>query len=129
MDIQRDAQRLVTIGGRGGSFVGPAGLVGFGGMNRHQATSTTTETIDDTTVVVNGVTQTIKGGTQTLAQKTEGWNWIAGGGVEAWLTGRVAFYGEFMLAKVKGGPISGGEGGIDSKATFVVVGARVRLGG
>jgi hypothetical protein len=120
--------RLATVAGKAGVPVGHARLYGFGGMNRQQTTSTTTETISDTTVVVDGVTQTIKGGTQTFAQKTQGWNWLAGGGVEAWLTSRVAFYGEFTLAKIKGEPISGGEGGIDDQAMLFMVGARLRLG-
>jgi hypothetical protein len=120
--------RLVTVAGKGGVPVGPARLYGFGGANRHQATSTTTETIADATVVVDGVTQTLKGGTQTFAQKTQGWTWLAGGGIEAWLTRRVGIYGELTLAKIKGAPIAGGEGGIDDRATVIVAGARLRLG-
>jgi hypothetical protein len=120
--------RLLTVAGKGGVPLGPARLYGFAGANRHQATSTTTETIADATVVVDGVTQTLKGGTQTVAQKTQGWAWLVGGGVEGWLTRRVAIYGEFTRAKIKGAPIAGGEGGIDDQATVIVGGARLRLG-
>src|SRR5206468_5827846 len=101
---------------------------GFGGLNRHEATLTTSETIDDATVVIDSVSQTIKGGTQTFAQKTTGWNWVAGGGVEAWLTRWVAIYGELTLATIKGAAVSGGEGGIDDRAAFIAAGVRVRLG-
>jgi hypothetical protein len=119
--------RLLTVGGKVGIAQGPMRIYALGGLNRHEATSTTNQTTDDSTVTVGDVTQTIKGGTQTYAQQTHGWNWMLGGGLEAWLTGRVAIYGEFVRAKVKGDPANGGEGGLDDQATFIVGGARVRL--
>ena len=119
--------RLLIVAGKAGFSAGPARFYGYGGLNRHQSTSTTTNTIKDTTVVVNDVTQTIPGGTQTFARKTEGWNWAAGGGFEAWVKDRVAIYGELGFAKIKGDPIGGGEGGIDDRLTTIGVGVRVRL--
>jgi len=120
--------RLATIAGKAGVPLGPARLYGFGGLNRHESTLTTSQTINDKTVVVDSVPQTIKGGTQSFAQKTSGWNWIAGGGVELWVRRWIALYGELTLATIKGAPITGGEGGIDDRATFILGGVRVRLG-
>jgi len=120
--------RILMVGAKLGGAVGPARLYGLGGLNRHEATSTTTETVDDATVVVGGVTQTIKGGTQSFGQKSTGWKWVLGGGVEAWFFRWVAFYGEVSVAKIKGAPTGGGEGGIDDRALFAVAGARVRIG-
>jgi hypothetical protein len=108
--------RLATVAVKVGYPVKAARIYGLGGMNRLQSTSITTETI------------ATGGGTQTLAQQTEGWNWVAGGGVEAWMTRWVAVYGEFTVAKLKGAPVTGGEGGIDDRAMFGVVGARLRIG-
>jgi hypothetical protein len=117
-----------TVVAKAGAPAGAVRPYGFGGLNRHQATLTTNDTIDNTTVTVNGVTQTVVGGTQTFAQQTEGWNWVAGGGIEAWATSRFAFYGELTIAKIKGAPITGGEGGIDDRATSVMVGLRWHVG-
>ena len=119
--------RLIIVGGKAGFSAGPARIYGFGGLNRHQSTSTTTNTINDTTVVINDVTQTSPGGTQTYAQQTQGWNWVAGGGGEVWVAQRIAIYGEMTRAKIKGAPLTGGEGGIDDQATTIGVGVRVRL--
>jgi hypothetical protein len=116
-----------NIVGKAGAPAGPVRPYGFGGLSRHQATLTSTETIDSTTVTVNGATQTIAAGTQTFAQQTEGWNWVAGGGLEAWVTNWLAFYGEFALVKIKSAPAIG-EGGIDDRATSITVGVRWHLG-
>ena len=124
----RLASRMLTIAGKGGGPVGPARLYGIGGLVRHEATITSSNTINDRTVTVGDAMQVIKGGTQAFAQKTTGWSWLAGGGAELWLTRWVAFYGEVTRAKVKGTPIGGGEGGIDDTATLIYVGARLRLG-
>ena len=110
------------------AFHWPGEAYGLGGANYHQATSVTTETIDDVTVVVNGVTQTITGGTQTLEHKTEGWNWLVGGGLEAWATKSIALYAEAQHARLKATDIGSDGGGIDEHLTFIVAGARIRLG-
>lgn len=122
------ATRLVTVAAKVGKAVGPVRFYGVAGTNHHQSTFTTTQTIDDTTTVVGGTTVTIKGGTQVFAQHTAGWNWLLGGGVEAWLQHGVAIYGEFQRARLKARPTAGGEGGIDDHATALVVGARVHIG-
>jgi hypothetical protein len=121
--------RLFTIAGKGGVSVGPARIYGLGGVNHHEATFTSSETINDTTVVVNGVTQTIKGGTVSFAEKTTGWNWLAGGGVEAWVNHWIAIDGEVEAAKIKGNPVSGGGSGIDELMWLAFIAVHVRLGG
>jgi hypothetical protein len=120
--------RLVTLGAAGGAPIGPARLYGLGGFTHHEATLSTTETTNDTTVTIGNVTQTIKGGTQVYAQKTAGWEWFAGGGIEAWANRWIGFYFEINVAKVKGTPTTGGEGGIDDFATFALGGARLHVG-
>jgi len=121
--------RMLLLGGKLGGVAGPARIYGVGGVVYHEAVSTTHQTINDTTVVVDGVPQTIPGGTQTYAQKTQGWSWFVGGGVEGWFINRLAVYGELVTPKVKGAPTTGGEGGIDDRAWIVVAGVRVRIGG
>jgi hypothetical protein len=121
--------RLFTIAGKGGVSAGPARIFGLGGVNHHEATYTSSETINDTTVVVNGVTQVVKGGTQSYAQKTSGWDWMAGGGVEAWVNQWIAIAGEVDVAKIKGDFISGGGSGVDELMWLAFIGLHVRLGG
>jgi hypothetical protein len=120
--------RVITIAGMVGAPVGPVRMYGLAGRNRHHASFTTTETIDDATVVVDGVTQTIKGGTQVFDHTTEAWQWLFGGGVETWVNKAFAFYVEVQRARFKATDIGATEGGIDDHLMLIVVGARVRLG-
>jgi hypothetical protein len=106
--------QMVTVAANVGGPVGRARLYGQAGANYHRATSTTTETID-------------AAGTQTFTLKTEGWGWLFGGGLEVWMTHKVAIYGEFGLAHLKGNALEG-QGAIDDHVTFEVVGVRVHVG-
>jgi hypothetical protein len=54
---------------------------------------------------------------------------VFGGGMEVWLSSVFGFYGEFGTASVKGTAKDDEEGVIDDRATYVLFGARVRLGG
>jgi hypothetical protein len=119
---------MITVAGMAGGPVGPVRLYGLAGRNRHHGVFITSETIDDATVVVDGVTQTIKGGTQLFEHRTEAWNWLFGGGLEAWATRSIAFYVEVQRARLKASDIGASEGGIDDRLMLIVVGARVRLG-
>jgi len=121
--------RIYTIVGKGGVPLGPVRFYGLGGMNYHEATLRTTNTIDDRTITVDGVTQTIAGGTQSFELKTQGWSWVFGAGFEAWVGRRAAIYGEVARARIKGNAVGGGEGAIDDRSTFILVGARVHVGG
>ena len=120
--------RLVTVVGKVGASIGPVRIYAEGGVNHHQATSSTTNTIDDTTVTIDGVDQTVKGGTDTYEFKTAGWNWLLGGGAEGWVNQKVAIYAEVGRAKLKGGDQGGGEGQINYGATYLLFGLRFHLG-
>ena len=119
--------RLVTVAATAGVPVGAVRFYGLGGANYHRATFVTNETINDASVVVNNVTQTIKGGTQTFEHRTEGWNWMFGGGLEAWITKSVGFYAEMQETRLKATDVGATEGGIDDRLLLIVVGARVRV--
>ena len=119
--------RLVTIAATGGVPVGAVRLYGLGGTNYHRARFSTSETIEDPTLVVLNSPQRIEGGTQAFEHRTEGWNWMFGGGLEAWVTKSVGFYGEMQHTRLKATDVGSLEGGIDDHLTLIVFGARVRL--
>lgn len=119
---------MVTIAGNIGAPVGPARIYGHVGGNHHRATFTTTQTTDDVTVTVNGAAQTIKGGTQTFEQRTAGWGWLFGGGIEVWMARSIAVYAEGGRSQLKGPALGGGEGSIDDHVTYMLAGARLRIG-
>ena len=104
-----------SILGKAGVQAGPVRIYGQGGLNYHQATLTTKETIDVAT--------------QKFETQTKGWNWAYGGGMEIWIKRKVALYGEFDRAKIKGKATGGGEAKIDDRATALLVGLRVHVGG
>ena len=111
----RVAMRMTIIEARVGIPVKAVRIYGMGGTDRLESTTTTIETL------------TADKSQQTLAQKSTGWSWVAGGGVEAWLSKRIAVYTEFTVANAKGTPENGGLGGVDDKMLFGVIGARFRL--
>jgi hypothetical protein len=59
-----------TMAGKVGAQAGVVRIYGKGGLNYHQATTKTAETL--ATVV------------QGIEYKTTGWSWLFGGGMEAW---------------------------------------------
>jgi hypothetical protein len=89
-------------------------LYGKGGLNYHQATSTTVQTIDNVS--------------QTIAFRTKGYGWLFGGGLEGWVTSRVALFGEFDLANLKGDAEGGGEAFIDDRLRLFMGGIRLHIG-
>jgi hypothetical protein len=103
-----------TLAGVVGAPIGPVRLYGKAGANYHQATSTTNETIDNVT--------------QTIAFRTTGYGWLFGGGGEGWITSRVAIFGEFNLARLKGPAESGGEAFIDERLRLFMGGIRLHVG-
>ncbi len=119
---------LFSIAGKVGVPFGIAKLYGKGGAVYHQSKIVTSQTQDDRTVTVGDVVQTIPGGTQTFELKTNGWGWLAGGGLELWVSPGVAIYGEFNYGSVKGKDVNGGEGRIDNHVGSVLMGLRVHLG-
>ena len=119
--------RLVTIAAIGAVPVGAVRLYGLGGTNYHRATFTTTETIEDPALVVLNAPQRIPGGTETLVHRSEGWNWLIGGGLEAWVTKSAGFYAEMQHARLKAPDVGSIEGGIDDHLMLIVGGVRIRI--
>jgi hypothetical protein len=121
---------VVTIMGKLGASAGIVRVYGQGGIDYHQATSATSETIDAKTVTVDGVEVTVPGGTQNFELKTDGWRYVFGGGMEIWAKPKFAFYGEANYAKLKGSRVGGGpEGNINDALTYFIGGIRLRVGG
>jgi hypothetical protein len=110
-DLNADIWSIV---GKAGVQAGPVRLYGQGGMNYHDATLKTTETIDVAT--------------QAIEIQTKGWSWTYGGGAEVWIK-KAAIYGEFDLASIKGNASGGGEAKIADRATAILVGLRLHVGG
>jgi hypothetical protein len=104
---------VYTITAKAAIPAGPVRIYGLGGTNYHQSTLTMVETIETLT--------------QTFTQKTHGWNWVYGGGVEGWVTKKVALYGEVSRAKIKGPAEDKGEGFVDDHLRFFSFGARILL--
>ena len=106
---------LTTIAGLLAVPAGPMRFYGKGGWNYQQTTQDTTETIDNAT--------------QTFQLKTTGWNWIYGGGAEGWFTPKFGIYGEVGYAKVAGDAEVGTIGRFDDRLSYLLFGARLRIGG
>jgi len=104
-----------TVAGKVGAQAGVVRIYGKAGMNYHQATNTTTQTID-----INS---------QKFEYKTTGWSWVFGGGMEAWLgqRQRTALYADAGIARIKGDAESGGEAKIDDRLKYFAVGLKLRL--
>jgi hypothetical protein len=105
---------VFTIVGKLAAPLGPVRLFGQAGTNYHQAIAKTTDTIG--------------GASQSFELRTHGWNLVYGGGAEGWITNRVAIFGEFNLANIRGTDERGGEGKVDDRLRSFMGGMRVRLG-
>jgi hypothetical protein len=121
-----DAEAL-TLAGLLAAPLGPVRLYGKGGGSFHRAVSSSTQIQQDTTITVNDEVVTIPGGTQVFAVKTQGWSWLAGGGIEGWVTPRFALFAEVAMAKVKGPARVGSDLAIDERVTYTVGGVRLKL--
>jgi hypothetical protein len=104
-----------AILGKAGVQAGAVRLFGHAGYNYHEATTTTE--------------QTINGSTQKVEIQTKGWNPIYGGGAEVWFKKSLAIFGEVDFAKIKGNDEAGGEAVTDDRATSILVGIRLHIGG
>jgi hypothetical protein len=114
-DTEMDAD-IWSIVGKGGIQAGKARLYGQVGMNYHDATVTTVQTIAAL-------------GAQRFITETKGWNPTYGGGLEIWVNKKIAIYGEFDFAQLKGDAEGGGEAKIDDRASVILGGIRLHLGG
>jgi hypothetical protein len=83
---------VITVTGKLGLPVGRARLYGKGGALFHSATTTSIVTIADVD--------------QTLRLRTEGWSWVAGGGIEVWTGRKFALFGEADFGRIRGEAVS-----------------------
>jgi hypothetical protein len=104
-----------AVMGKLGAQAGVVRIYGQGGMNYHEATNKTSETLDNLS--------------QTFEYKTTGWSWVFGGGMEAWLGARqrAAIFADAGIMRIKGKAESGGEAKIDDRLKYVTVGVKLRL--
>jgi hypothetical protein len=119
---------VVSVVGKIGVPARSARIYGQVGGNYHQATFGTSQTMQDVTITIGGVETIVPGGTQNFQQKTAGWGWVFGGGVEVWISRHFATYGEFGRASLKGKALDDEDGEFDDALTSFVVGAKIRLG-
>jgi hypothetical protein len=120
---------LFTGAGKIGLPLGPFRLYGRAGFNYHRGESGTTQVTDErTTINADGTTTTTPGSTSTVESETEGWGWLAGGGVEAWLAPAFALYGEGGGAGIKGAAEVANQGNIDNRTWIITAGIRVKIG-
>jgi len=104
-----------TAAGKLGAQAGVVRIYGKAGMNYHQATTRTAETIDTSA--------------QAIEYKTTGWSWLFGGGMEAWMgeKQRLAIFADAGIMRIKGPSEGGGEAKIDDRLKYVTVGLKLRL--
>jgi len=119
---------LFTGAGKVGVALGPVRLYGRAGFNYHRAESGTTQVIDDiTTTTEDGVTTITPGSTQTVEANTQGYGWLVGGGMEAWVAPAFALYVEGGGAGIKGKGEVVEQGQIDNRLTVFTAGIKIRL--
>jgi hypothetical protein len=103
-----------TVAAKLAAPIGPLRLYGLVGGNYHESKSVTSETI--------------AGASQNFEMKTDGWNWLFGGGAELWVVPSFALYGELSVAPLKGEDQAGGPARLDDRLLFISFGGRVHLG-
>jgi hypothetical protein len=104
---------IVNVVGKLGVPLGPVRIFGQGGATYHEGTNTMTETIGE--------------GSQTVETNTDGWSYTFGGGLEAWISERLALYGEAGITKIKGKERLSGVVEIDDQLTHYMLGVRFRI--
>ena len=83
---------LISATGKVGIPIGRARLYGKGGGIFHSATTTSVMTIAEVD--------------QTLRLRTEGWSWIAGGGIEVWTGRRFGLFADVNFGRIRGEAVS-----------------------
>lgn len=119
---------LLAITATVGAPVGRARLFGQGGAVYHRARATISQTIDSVIQPADPATP-IEAGTELFQTDTAGWGWIVGGGLELWLSPRVALLAGLDRAAVRGDAVDGSEAKLAEGVILVTVGLRLRLGG
>jgi hypothetical protein len=111
--------QVLTILGKVGIPLGPVRPYGQVGASYHQAKFTTNQTM----------TQAETPNTLSYQLRTSGWGFAFGGGVEMWFSSVLGLYGEFGSSAVKGSARDDADGAVDDRLTYVLFGARLRIGG
>lgn len=104
---------LINLVAKIGLPLGPVRLYGQGGMNWHESTSTTI--------------QTLGADSQTVDFPADGWGWTYGGGIEAWVTPRFALYGEANIGRLKGEARDNTTAEFENAMRSYLFGARFRI--
>ena len=104
---------FVTAVVKGGLPLGPVRIFGQGGMTYHEAKNAMTETIGDAS--------------QTVEVNTDGWGYTYAGGLEGWISNRLALYGEAGVLQVKGKERLSEVITVDDKLTYFMMGVRFRV--
>jgi hypothetical protein len=112
--------RIATVAGKLGIHAGPTRIYATVGADYADTTASTTQTVTPS--------PSKQGGTETFALKTQGWGLLWGGGMEGWLSQRLAIYAEGGRAALKGNAVDNGDGALNDHLTFVTLGVRFRLG-
>jgi hypothetical protein len=121
-------RRLITVAGLLGVPIGPVRLYGKAGANFHRGTFHTSQTMDEVTIIIDDVPHTAEGGDLTYELRTEGWSWLFGAGIEAWVARSLALYAEGGRAALKGPAVDDAEGAADERVTSFMFGVRIRIG-
>lgn len=117
--------RYLALSGLVGAPLGRIRVYGRAGMNRHGATLFTTQVNEASTT--GGEANPAR--TQQFEIRTEAWSPVFGGGVEGWLSQRLAIYGDVTRAWLGGDAVDAPEGRIDAAGWFLQAGVRFRLAG
>ncbi len=121
--------RILTLAANVGPAFGPVRLYGQIGANYHYGKNTTTTTIQNVTITAeDGTTTVIPGGTQTTTTETAGWGYLFGAGFEGWVAPSFALYAEGGRLQFKGTSLHGGEAKVNDRVTYILFGARIRIG-
>lgn len=105
---------ILMVGGRVGVPAGPVRISGLVGGNYQDSVQKTTDTIN--------------GASQHTEVETRGWGWTWGGGMEIWVSSRIAISVDAGFAQLKGTPTGGGEVRLDERLRYINGGVRVRIG-
>ena len=104
---------FVNVAVKGGLPIGPVRIFGQGGMTYHEARDTMTETIGSAS--------------QTVETHTDGWSYTFGGGLEGWISNRLALYGEAGVLNMKGKERLSEVIQVDDRLTYYMFGVRFRI--
>jgi hypothetical protein len=104
---------IINVVAKVGVPAGPVRFYGQGGGTYHEATNTMTQTLGEAS--------------QTVETNTDGWSYTFGGGLEGWISSRLALYGEAGITKIKGKERLSGVIEIDDQLTHYMFGVRFRI--